>query len=126
MAGTEELPTYTETDPGPSPGPASPPAYEGTTFTIGNRTVSRPLVSIEQLKSHLRLLGMFKLMKHKVENPDSDPQLAEAIPLLAKILSPEERWRWFLELAVERCALIINSSRDRSQTTTGSNVGSRV
>ena len=100
MASTEQLPTYARI---PSP---EPPSYEDTAFSIGTRIVSQPLVSTEQLKSHLRLLGMFALMKRKVQDPDLDPQLSEAIPALAKALSPEERWVWFLELAVERCVLV--------------------
>ena len=102
MVDTEELPAYAVTDDSPSPGTGLPPSYDNTTFAIGGRTVSPPLVSIEQLKSHLRLLGMFMLMKQKVEDPDSDPQLADMMPFLAKALSPEERWVWFLELAVDR------------------------
>jgi len=105
MARTEDLPAYSATDGGPNPG-SSPPSYDDMTFTIGSRTVTPPLVSIGQLKSHLRLLGMFALMKRKIENPDSDPQLAEAIPLPAKALPPEERWVWFLELAVERYVIV--------------------
>lgn len=46
---------------------------------------------------------MFASMKQKVEDPDSDPQLMQTIPPLAKALSPEKRWKWFLELAMERC-----------------------
>lgn len=47
-------------------------------------------------------------MKQKVENPDSDPQLAETIPLLAKALPPGNRWVWFLELAVERYVFVMD------------------
>ena len=104
MASTEQLPAYVRI---PSP-EREPPSYEHTAFSIGTRTVSRPLVSSEQLKSHLRLLGMFALMKRKVQDPSLDPELLEAIPALAKELSPEERWVWFLELAVERCVLVTN------------------
>lgn len=106
MVRTEQLPAYAAVDSNPSLlGSRLPPSYADTTLTIGTRTVRRPLVSIGQLKSHLRLLGMFTLMKRKVENPDSDPQLAGVIPPLAKALSPNERWVWFLELAVERYVL---------------------
>ena len=47
------------------------------------------------------------LMKQKVEDPDSNPQLTDKIPLIAKALPPEERWVWFLELAVERYILVL-------------------
>ena len=44
---------------------------------------------------------MFILMKEEVENPGSDPQLADAIPLLAKVLPPNEtedcEWLPFLQ-----------------------------
>ena len=103
MAGTEDLPGYTVVDPTPSPRQSPLPSQDETPFTIGNQKVTRPLVSLEQLRSHLRLLGMFASMKQKVEDPDSDPRLVQTIPPLAKALSPEKRWEWFLELAVERC-----------------------
>ncbi|KAF9786260.1 hypothetical protein BJ322DRAFT_775798 [Thelephora terrestris] len=102
MADTEELPGYTVIDPESNLVLGPPPPHDDTDFTIGSQRVSHPLVSIENLKSHLRLLGMFALMKQKVEDPDSDPQVMERIPPLAKALPPEWRWVWFLELAVER------------------------
>jgi len=105
MAGAEELPAYITMVHGPSPTPNLPPSYNNTSFTIGSWTVSCPLVSIGQLKSHLRLLGIFMLMKQKVENPDSNP--CGTIPPLARAPPPEERWVWFLELAVERYVLVL-------------------
>jgi len=82
-----QLQAYTVADRAPS---SEPPFYETTTSTIGTRTVSRPLGSTDQLKSHLRLLGTFALIKQKVEDPSLDPQLAETIPPLAKAL-PQSR-----------------------------------
>lgn len=106
MAGTEQLPVYTVVDEFiPSPRHSPAPSRDEPTFTIGSRRVTRPLVSLEQLRSHLRLLRMFAIMRQKVEDPDSDPQFAQMIPPLAKALSPDKRWEWFLELAVERCVL---------------------
>ena len=106
MAGTEDLPRYTVVDHTPSPRQSPPPSHDDTTPAIGGRKVIRSLVSLEQLRFHLRLLGMFASMKQKVEDPDSDPRLMQAIPPLAKALSPEKRWEWFLELAVERCVSV--------------------
>jgi hypothetical protein len=107
MADTEDLPMYTVVDAVPSPRHSPPPpSREDTPFTIGGRGVANPLVSLEQLRSHLRLLGMFASMKQKVEDPDSDPQLMQTVPPLAKALTPEKRWEWFLELAVERCVSV--------------------
>lgn len=104
MAGTEQLPVYALLDPVPSPRlTPPPPSHDNAVFKIGTRAVVNPLVPLEQLKSHLRLLGIFASMKQKIEDPDSDPQIAQMIPPLAKALSPEKRWKWFLELAVERC-----------------------
>lgn len=49
---------------------------------------------------------MFAFMKQRIEDPDSDPQFMQTIPPLAKALSPEKRWEWFLELALERCVSV--------------------
>lgn len=46
---------------------------------------------------------MFTITKEKAENPDSDPQLADAVSPLVKALPPNERWVQLLELAVGRC-----------------------
>lgn len=96
MADTEELQAHTTVGRAPGLEHSPPPSYDDTTFTIGTRKIPRPLVSVVQLKSHLRLLGMFALMKQKVEDPSLDSQLTETMPLLAKALSPEEGWVWFL------------------------------
>lgn len=108
MAGTDDLPRYTVLDPTPSSSPNPSPrlSHEDIPFTISGQKVTSPLVPLEQLRSHLRLLKMFASMKQKVENPDSDPQLAQTIPPLAKALTPEKRWEWFLELAAERCVSV--------------------
>lgn len=108
MADIDELPEYTVVDSGPPLAQDLPLPNDDTTFTIGSRKVSRPLVSVEQLRSHLRLLGMFASMKQKVEDPDSDPRVVERIPPLAMALPPEKRWIWFLELAVDRCVSVMN------------------
>lgn len=102
----EELPPYSEIEPSLIHEADLLQSYEKTKFKIGSRRVSSPLVSIDQLKSHLRLLGMFTLVKEKVEALHLDPQFMDTIPPLAKNLSSEERWRWFLELAVERYATV--------------------
>ena len=126
MADTEELPGYTLVAPEWTIELGPPPPDDNTDFTIGSQRVSRPLVSTEQLKSHLRLLGMFALMKQKVEDPDSDPQVVERIPPLAKDLPPEWRWVWFLELAVERYVSDATPVFDESQIRADLSVGLQV
>jgi hypothetical protein len=105
MAGAEDLPGYTTVDFVLSPKHSPLPSHDRSP-TIGGQRVTRPLISIQQLKSHLRLLGMFALLKEKVEVPELDPQLVQTIPPLAGALSPGKRWIWFLELAVERYVLV--------------------
>ena len=105
MPGAGELPGYTTVDFVLSPKHSPLPSHDNSP-TIGGQRVTRPLITIQQLKSHLRLLGMFALMKEKVEVPETDPQLVQTIPPLANALSPGKRWIWFLELAVERFVLV--------------------
>lgn len=108
MSDIDELPEYTVLDSGPTLVQDLPLPDDDKTFTIGGRSILRPLVSVEQLRSHLRLLAMFASMKQKVDDPDSDPRVAERIPPLAMALPPEKRWIWFLELAVDRCVSVMN------------------
>jgi len=103
-------------DPGLHPGPGSnsnvslrsrssvsdrsssvlPQSYlDSTTFSIGTKIIKKPLITIEQIKSHSRLLRAFKLSQEKVEDPYSDPGVADVVP-------PVGRWLRFLEMAVER------------------------
>ena len=76
--------------------PNFPPA-----FLIGLHTLTVPLVNVEYVKAHLRLLGAFAALKQRVTNCTE-----EELPPLARHLenTPEapRRWAWFLCLAVDR------------------------
>ena len=56
----------------------------------------------EHIKAHLRLLRAFQALKWRVQNPDSYPEVASKIPPRARSLNQNDRWIWFLQLAVER------------------------
>ena len=60
----------------------------------------------EHIKAHLRLLRAFQALKWRVENPDSYPEVASRIPPRARSLNANDRWIWFLQLAVERYAYL--------------------
>lgn len=80
-----------------------PPSYfDLTTFGIGTKKIKRPLVTIAQVKPHLRLLRAFKLFQEKVEDLYSDPEVADVVPPIARSVGAKGRWLWFLEMAVER------------------------
>ncbi|KAJ6570975.1 hypothetical protein DFH09DRAFT_1362572 [Mycena vulgaris] len=76
----------------------APPAYTfPTSFPLGGRYTTTPLVDVRQLKDHLVLLRAFTKLKTKVEalaNRDA------GIPHMPS--DKERRWAWFLGLAVER------------------------
>lgn len=64
-------------------------------------TLDTPLVRTDQVKTHLCLLRAFKDLRTLVEGvPATSPQ--RMWPELARELSPSERWRWFVEIAVDR------------------------
>jgi hypothetical protein len=73
--------------------PGYPPPVN---FEIGNLRVSRALVTERQLNVHLKVLGAFKNLADKIKGGLVD------FPQTAAALDPDERWRWFLELSVER------------------------
>lgn len=60
--------------------------YKKRGFTISSETISSLLVSTDQLKSHLKILGMINPIKHKIENSSSNAQFLNNMPLLAKVL----------------------------------------
>ena len=103
--------------PSPSPGPSSnlslppsdasssapPPSYlDSNVFGSVTKRVKRPLVTFERLKTHLRLMRAFRLFRERVEDPYSDPALADVVPPVGKAIGAKGRWLWFLEMAVER------------------------
>lgn len=94
-----------------SPGALPPSYFDVTTFSIGTKSLTRPLVTLEQVKLHLRLLRAFKLFQQKVEDPYSDPVVADVVPPIGRSIGAKGRWLWFLEMAVERyaCFFVPNS-----------------
>jgi hypothetical protein len=68
----------------------------------------QPLVTADQLKSHLELLRSFHRLRLSVEGSDAvkfDPR----IPDWAREFDKDVRWSWFVGLAVERL-VVANSS----------------
>ncbi|KAH9832602.1 uncharacterized protein C8Q71DRAFT_860985 [Rhodofomes roseus] len=77
-------------------------------FLIGPNTITNPLVGLDYVKGHLRLLGAFatSLSKRVQLCPEEDlPQLARG---LDSIPEAPRRWAWFVYLAVERFRLWVN------------------
>lgn len=64
--------------------------------------VKKQLVTLDDVKTHLRFLRAFKMFREKVEDPYSDPELSEIVPPIGRDIGPHGRWLWFLEMAVER------------------------
>jgi hypothetical protein len=93
-------------DPSPAytPTTAGPPSPDDDRSVISHvPSVSQSLnLTPEHIKAHLRLLRAFQALKWRVQNPDSYPEVASRIPPTAKSLNPNDRWIWFLQLAVER------------------------
>jgi len=88
-----------------------PPQYsDSTAFSIGGKSLTKPLVTVEQVKSHLRLLRAFKRFQEKVEDPYSDPGMEDVLPPIGRSVGAKGRWLWFLEMAVERCARFFRAS----------------
>ncbi|KAF9646512.1 hypothetical protein BDM02DRAFT_3008899 [Thelephora ganbajun] len=71
-------------------------------FKAVTKSVKRPLVTAEQIKTHLRLLRAFRLFQEKVEDLYSDPDIADVVPSIGRSIGAKGRWLWFLEMAVER------------------------
>ncbi|TFY63748.1 hypothetical protein EVJ58_g3067 [Rhodofomes roseus] len=76
-------------------------------FLIGPNTITTPLVGLDYVKGHLRLLGAFATLSKRVQLcPEEDlPQLARG---LDSIPEAPRRWAWFVYLAVERFRLWVN------------------
>ena len=85
---------------------ASPPYYlEQIRIPVGGRIPKKPFVAISQLKAHLGLLRGFRELKNRVTDLQANQGVRDKLPLLARELGPQQRWIWFLELALERCIL---------------------
>ena len=79
--------------------PDDPPKYTPRPKSLVDKGIP-PLVTHSQLKAHLGLLRAFRGLELEVRNRPK-----ERFPLLAGALGKEQRWVWFLELALERYAI---------------------
>lgn len=92
---TSPPPVYTATS-GYASNTSPPPSYYSK---IGKRTIGEPLVTVPELKAHLRLLKAFSDLKQRVENvPGTELGLA------ASETDTALNWPLFVALAVERYA----------------------
>ena len=102
-------------DPSPvyTPTSAAHRSFGDDTSTISNvPSVSASLgLTQEHIKAHMRLLRAFQALKWRVQDPDSYPGVASRIPSRARSLKADDRWAWFLQLAVERCAYLQQTSK---------------
>lgn len=94
-------------DPSPAYTPtltAEPSSVEDDLSIISSVPSASPSISLtsEHIKAHLRLLRAIQGLKWRVQNPDSYPEVASKIPPRARSLKQNDRWVWFLQLAVER------------------------
>jgi len=83
---------------------SAPPPYhlERIRVPIGGVIPKEPFVTVYQLKIHLGLLRAFKELKDRVTDLEAHKDVRNKLPPLAQELGPQERWTWFLELALER------------------------
>ncbi|KAF9779250.1 hypothetical protein BJ322DRAFT_450903 [Thelephora terrestris] len=92
------LPTYRASASAKPPGTN----LDLSAFTAITMNIKRQLVTLGDIKTHLRLLRAFKLFKEKVGDPYSDPSVGEIVPPVGRGIGVKGRWLWFLEMAVER------------------------
>ena len=85
--------------------PAPPPYYLGVSFPVGGKVPNNSFVTAPQLKAHLGLLRAFRELKNRVTDLEANQDVRDKLPSLAQELGPQDRWTWFLELALERCVL---------------------
>ena len=82
---------------------APPPYYpEQVRFPVGGKVPNDPFVVASQLKTHLGLLRVFRELKNRVTDLEANQDVHSNLPPLAQELGPQERWTWFLELALDR------------------------
>ena len=103
-------PRYGEYEAGPSTGASGnqstpPPHLEQICLPVGGKVPKEPFVTIPQLKAHLGLLKAFRELKNRVTYLEANQDVRDKVPLLAQELGPQQRWTWFLELALERYVL---------------------
>ena len=67
------------------------------TFPVGLHELRDPLVRVKHLKLHILFLGAVHDLRRRVESINE----ASWPPLISE-LDGEQRWSWFVNLAVER------------------------
>ncbi|KAG2069001.1 hypothetical protein BDR04DRAFT_1102485 [Suillus decipiens] len=75
-------------------------------FEIGSQRTPGPLVSIAQVKGHLRLLRAFHNLRVTVEECKD-----RRIPAFAAQMDRDSRWVWFITLAIDRFEQWVKSLR---------------
>jgi len=111
LAGDIAPPQYTAREAGPSASTSAnqyaPPPYclEEVPIPVGGKVPNQSFVTVAQLKAHLGLLRAFRELKNRVTDLEPNQDVRSKLPSLVQELGPEERWTWFLELALERCVL---------------------
>jgi hypothetical protein len=97
-------PQYQVIAPEKSTSEASPPPEYAlqSKFEIGYKAPPKPFVTATELQVHLDLLRAFKELRVKIELYPND------LPEDIQKLSREERWWWFVALAVERYVFSVN------------------
>jgi hypothetical protein len=101
MPASPPPPPYSEL---PAPTPEQPlassshPRDSPLTLHVGLHELHDPLVQIKHLRLHLLFLGALHDLRRRVENEGSWP------PLIGG-LDRDQRWSWFINLAVERRVL---------------------
>ena len=103
MADTEPPPYSESQEPSPLYCPSQPLASSSSqshdnllTFHVGLRDLQDSLVQIKHLKLHLCFLGALHDLRRRVEAANA------SWPPLIRELDGEQRWSWFVNLAVER------------------------
>jgi hypothetical protein len=108
MSASPPPPPYSESESGSPPScpsyyPEQPFASSShtqdtpSTFRVGLRDLRDPLVQIKHLKLHLLFLGALYDLRRRVESSSEG-----SLPPLIGELDGEQRWSWFVNLAVER------------------------
>ena len=110
-------PRYTTREAGPSTSTSgdqsTPPPYylEEACFPVGGKVPKNAFVTAPQLKAHLGQLKAFRELKERVTDLEANQDVRRKLPSLAQELGPQDRWTWFLELALERYVLLNHGAR---------------
>lgn len=96
-------PQYVAHEVGPSTNHSAPPPYhlEQPRLPVGGKVPKDPFMTVPQLKVHLELLGALRKLWDRVADLEAN-HARNKLPSLAQELGSQERWTWFLELALER------------------------